>query len=410
MKGLRRCKPLRKDDLPGDSSQENKGEALHALVDDADDDEEGVDSDHARLGESATGGTFSLTDLNHLALKPGLTAKELANCLWNLQGRLEEDKYDPEHKELNDAFVRNIILGRNLEVLLEVDRSLSLGKGMILQLMFAAVRVGDEGAVVRLVSLLHRRRYTKLFDAVEEALEYHLPDEAPHSGARGIVKEIVRLKIVQPGNEAVTTTYSCKNFIENFRVLRCSKHALIAIDEVLGPQIWHEARCNKAIAADLNQSFFAERRARSGVLEYLLRHIAVVPTPELCTLILKYVRAPTLYKDSPHILSLIDYYIEAGHPILEADDDEEKNTLFLILVCTGEWINCTACLSFASPLRAPAECARTACLTSHTLLSRLWKSAQRWSSMLSSVKAAGTVKWTRMWACPYNTTCSTSFS
>ncbi len=166
MKGLRPSKRLRNHDQPGDSSQENKGESLHALVDyDEDDGEEGVESDHARFGESATGGTFSLTDLYRLALKPGLTAKELANCFWNLQGRLEEDQYDPERNELNYTFVKNIILGRNLEVFLEVDKSLAFGKGMILQLMYAAVRVGDEDAVVRLVSLLHRRRYTKLFDA-----------------------------------------------------------------------------------------------------------------------------------------------------------------------------------------------------------------------------------------------------
>ncbi len=252
MKGLSRSKRLLNHDLLGDNSQENKEEALHAPVDgNGDDDEQGVDSDHARLRKSATEGTFSLTDLYHLALKPSLTTKELASGFWNLQGRLEEDPNDPERRQLSDTFVKNILLGRNLEVFLEVNKSLSFGKGMILQLMYAAVRIGDEEAVVRLVSLLHRRRYNKLFDAVENALEMDLPYEAPHSGARGVVREIVRLKIVEPGHKVVTTTYSCKDFIEHFRVLRCSKQALIAIDEVLGPQVWDEVRCDKAIAAEV---------------------------------------------------------------------------------------------------------------------------------------------------------------
>ncbi len=253
MKGLSRSKRLRNHDQPGDSSQENKGDALHVSVDnDGDDDEEGVESDHARFGGCATEGAFSLADLYRLALKPGLTAKELANEFWNLQGRLEEDLSDPERTELNDTFVKNIILGKNLEVFLEVNKSLSLGKGMILQLMYAAVCVGDEDAVVRLVSLLHRRRYNKLFDTLEKALRADLPYEAPHSGVRGVVREIVRLKIVKPGY-GVVTSYSCKDFIENFDVLRCSKQALIAIDEVLGPQVWYEVRRDKEIAADINQ-------------------------------------------------------------------------------------------------------------------------------------------------------------
>ncbi len=330
MKGLRRSKRLLSHKVLGDSSQENKGEALQALAHDVDDEEEeeedDIDGDRARPRKSATRGPFPLTDLNCLALKPGLTAKELANGFWNLQDRLEED--DSKHNESKDTFVKNIILGRNLEVFLEVDESLSLGKGMILQLMFAAVRVGDEDAVVRLVSMLHRRRYTKLFDALEEALEYRLPYEAPHSGVRGLVKEIVRLKIVKPDNKAVTS-YSCKDFLGTFDVLSCSNQALIAIDEVLGPQVWDEVRCNKAIAADLNRLYLADSRARSGVLEYLLRHNAVVPTPELCAHLSKYVRAPTLYKDSPHILSLIGYYNEAGFPALEAEGDEGKMMLSL---------------------------------------------------------------------------------
>ncbi len=330
MKGLRRSKRLLNSKVPGDSSQENKGEALHALVDDDDggeEEEEDVDNDRTRSRKCATEGTFSLADLNRLALKPGLTAKELANGFWNLQGRLEET--DPGHKEPKDTFVKNIILGRNLEVFLEVNESLSFGKGMILQLMYAAVRVGDEDAVVRLVSMLRKRRYKKLFDAFEEALQIDLPDDSPYSGYRGLVREIVRLKIVKPGiNRAVTTTYSCRNFIENFNVVRCSIHALTAIDEVLGPQVWDEVRCDKEIAADIErqcQQFYAEKLARNGVLEYLLRRKALVLSPELCNYISKYVRAPSVYKDFPHILSLIDYINTARLPIFEADDDKEEN-------------------------------------------------------------------------------------
>ncbi len=333
MNCLRRCKRLRNHDEPGESSQENKGEALHALVDndEDDDEEEDIDSelDHVRPRKSATEGAFSLTDLYRLALKPGLTAKELANGLWNLQGRLEEDPSDPERRELNDTFVKNILLGRNLEVLLEVDRSLSFGKGMILQLVYAAVRVGDEDAVVRLVSLLHKRRYNKLFDALEEALKIDLPYEAPHSGVRGVVKEIVRLKIVKRDNKAVTTTYSCKDFIESFDVLNCSKQALIAIDEVLGPQVWDEVRRDKAIAAEIEREckFHYSTIAHSGVLEQLFRHNAVTISLDICAYISQYLRAPTLYKHSPHILSLIDYCNEAGFPILEA---KKENMAFLI--------------------------------------------------------------------------------
>ncbi len=332
MKGLRRSKWPLNHELPGDNSQENKGEALHALADDDDDNEEGedVNSDRARLRESATEGIFSLTDLKHLALKPGLTTKELANGFWNLQGRLEEVPNDPERQEPADTFVINIILGRNLEVFLEVNKSLSFGKGMILQLIFAAVRVGDEDAVVRLVSLLHKRRYNKLFDAFEEALNIQLTDEVPHSGARGLVKQIVRLKIVKPGNKAVTKTYSCKDFIENFSVLRCSKQALIAIDEVLGPQVWDEVKRDKAIAADIDQLYYAERRAHNGVLEYLLRHNALMLTTKLCAHISRYVGAPPLSKDSPHIQSLVDYYIEAGFPFPEAADNKRNDLVSLI--------------------------------------------------------------------------------
>ncbi len=326
MKGLRRSKRLRNQDPSDDNSQENKGEALHAPVDndDEEEEEEDIDVDHARPRTSATKEAFSLPDLSRLALKPGLTAKELANGFWNLQGRLEEIETVPDHNELDDTFVKNIILGRNLEVFLEVDKSLSLGEGMILQLMYAAVRVGDEDAVVQLVSLLHKRRYTNLFGAVEEALRIDLPYEAPHSGFRGVVKEVVRLKIVKPGDKAVTPTYSCRNFIENFNVVWCSKQALIAIDEVLGPQVWNEIRCNRAIAAEIEHHCkFDETMAHSGVLEHLLRHNAVTISLEVCTYISEYLRAPPLYKHSPHILSLIDYYKEAGFPILEAKNDKE---------------------------------------------------------------------------------------
>ncbi len=332
MEGLRRSKRLRSHDVPGDGSQENKGEALHALTDDdSSDDEEDVVGDHVRPRKSATEGTFSLADLNRLALKPGLTAKELANGFWNLQGRLEEDPDDPERKELNDTFVKNIILGRNLEVFLEVDKSLSFGMGIILQLMFAAVRAGDENAVVRLVSLLHRRRYTMLFGALEEALRIDLPYEAPHSGARGLVKEIVRLKVVKPGKKAVTS-YSCKNFIENFNVLSCSKQALIAIDEVLGPQVWDEARFDKKIAAEEWRVNYAQL-ARSGILEYLLRHNALVLTSKLCSEVSRCVRTPALYTDSPHILSLVDDCIKAGFPILETEESKVRDMLLLSRIC-----------------------------------------------------------------------------
>ncbi len=332
MEGLKQSERLHNHEHLDDSSQENKGEALHALVDDDEEgDEEGVDNDHARPRKSATKGTFSLADLNRLALKPGLTTKELASGFWNLQGRLEEDPDDPERRQLNDTFVKNILLGRNLEVFLEVDKSLSFGKGMILQLMFAAVRVGDEEAVVRLVSLLRRRRYNKInvFHALEQALRIDLSDEVPHLGFRGLIKEIVRLKIVKPGNRAVTTTYSCKDFIENFDVLRCSKHALTAIDEVLGPQVWHEVRCDKAIAAQIAYrcKYHYAELARSGVLECLLRHNVVVLTPKLSTHISQYLRAPPLYKDNPHILSLIDYCNEAGFPILETEEDDVQSLI-----------------------------------------------------------------------------------
>ncbi len=143
----------------------------------------------------------------------------------------------------------------------------------------------------------------------------------------------MRLKIVKPG-KAVTTTYSCKDFTENFRVLYCSKQALTAIDEVLGPQVWDVVRCDKAIAADIDHSFEAQRRADRGALEFLLRHNALVLTPNLCAHISEYAREPTLYKDRPHILSLIDYYNEEGFPISEAisassDDDKEEKMLSL---------------------------------------------------------------------------------
>ncbi len=69
-------------------------------------------------------------------------------------------------------------------------------------------------------------------------------------------------------------------------------------------------------------------RARSGVLELLLRHNALVLTPKLCTYISKYVRAPTLYKDSPHILSLVDYYNEAGYPIFETEEDDMVSLIY----------------------------------------------------------------------------------
>ncbi len=350
MKGQRRSKRLLSQKLLSDSSQENKGEALH-VDDEEDDEEEDVDVDHARPRKSATTGTFSLTDLNRLALKPGLTVTELANGLWNLQGRLEA--YDPEHYEPSDTFVKNIILGRNLEVFLEVDKSLSLGKGMILQLMFAAVRVGDEDAVVRLVSLLHRRRATWLFSQLRMVLEDYPLDKYPPSGVRALVKEIVRLKIVKPGSEAVTTTYTCKDFIENFRVLRCSKQALIAVDEVLGPQVWDEIRKNEAIAVEIEDEGIVRyaRLACSGVLEFLLRHNALVLTPILYFEISTFARRPALYKHSPHILSLIDYYIEAGYPILE-DEDEEEPKVF-IRICSnidyGEVVQLHNLLEFCVP-------------------------------------------------------------
>ncbi len=359
MKGLRRSKRLLSHKLLGDSNQENKGEDLHVLADDVDDDDEeedDIDRDRARPRKSATEGIFTLTDLNRLALKPGLTTKELANGFWNLQGRLEED--DPKHNEPQDTFVKNIILGRNLEVFLEVSKSLSFGKGMLLQLLSAAVRVGDEDAVVRLVSLLHRRRHNKLnfFNEVKGLLQRHMPNEVPHWGVRGVVKEIVRLKIVKPSNKAVTTTYSCRNFIENFNVLDCSKQALIAIDDVLGPEVWDIVRCDKAIAAEIeDQSFicFAEEWARNGALEFLLRHNALVLTPKLCSDISTYVRTPTLHKDSPHILSLAAYYQEAGFPIMEAESDKEGR--MFIRIRENIWYGEVDLLHSLLELCVPAE-------------------------------------------------------
>ncbi len=335
MKDLGRSKRLRNHDQSGDSSQENKGEDSLALADnDADDDdeeEEDVDVDHARPRKCAPEGPFSLADLNRLALKPGLTAKELASAFWNLQGRLEED--DPERREPKDTFVNNIIRGKNLEVFLEVDKSLRLGKGMMKQLLFAAVRVGDEDAVVRLVFLLHRRCFTELFDLVSRALRIHPPYEAPHLGARGLVGEIVRLKVVKRGNKAVTTTYTCKDFIANFNVLRCSRHALIAMDEVLGPEVWDEVRHETEIAADSIKSLInkdMDGLARSGVLEFLLRHNALALSPELCSSISKGVKnLPWTFQDvnNPHIHSLIDFYNEAFLPIINETSKQEMKAI-----------------------------------------------------------------------------------
>ncbi len=344
MKGRRRSKRLLNHELLKDGSQENKGEALHALVDDdEDDDEEIVDSDHTRPRKGATKGTFSLTDLDRLALKPGLTASELTNGFWNLQGRLKE--YDPTDGKPKNTFVTNIILGRNLEVFLEVNKSLSFGKGMIWQLVFAAVRVGDEDAVVRLVSMLHNRRYNRLFDLVSEALRIDLLDEAPHSGARALVKEIVRLKIVKPGN-SVVTSYGCSDFIGNFDVLRCSKHALMAIEEELGPEVWDEVRRDGSVALTLERlaPYHTPKLARNGALEHLLRHNALVLTPKLCNVILRVAKTqPTTLRDisNPHILSFIDFYNDTFLPIMNAMmEKKEEPIMFLSLVdsvCVRIW-------------------------------------------------------------------------
>ncbi len=320
MKGLSRSKRLLDHDLPGDSSQENKGEALHAPVDNDDDDEEDVDNDHARLRKCATEGAFSLTDLNRLALKPGLTANELADGFWNLQGRLEED--DPKHKEPKDTFVNNIILGRNLEVFLEVSKFLPFGKGIVRQLIFAAVRIGDEEAAVRLVSMLHSQGYEKLRDVLLEALAIHLPAGAPHSGARGLVKEILRLKISSPHYGPVTS-HSCESFNECFRVFWCSRHALTAIDEVLGPEMWDVVRRDRPVALTLKtlDAFDMSSLARNGVLEYLLRRKALVLTPEVCDVISQGTKLlPRTSEDisNPYILSFIDFYNDTLLPVINA--------------------------------------------------------------------------------------------
>ncbi len=310
MKGLRRCKRLFNHELLGDSSQENKGEALQTLVDADDDDEEDVDNDHARLRKCATEGACSLTDLNRLALKPGLTANELADGFWNLQGRLEED--DPKHNEPKDTFVKNIILGKNLEVFLEVSKSLPFGKGMIRQLIFAAVRVGDEDAVVRLISMLHSQGYKQLRELLFSALYIDLPNGAPHSGFRGLVKEIMRLKISGAYHGPVTS-HSCESFNACFSVYSCSRQALTAIDEVLGPEMWEVVRCDRSVAISLGHrdAFDMTKLVRNGALEYLLRRNAIVLTPELCNVISQVaMTAPRTSPDisNPYILSFIDFY------------------------------------------------------------------------------------------------------
>ncbi len=335
MKGLRRSKRLLSHRLLGDSSQENKGEALQALVDDDDEEEEegkdDVISHRDRHRKSAIQGTFSLTDLNRLALKPGLTAKELANGFWNLQGRLEED--DPKNNEPKDTFVKNIILGRNLDVFLEVSKFLPIGKGIVRQLIFAAVRLGDEDVVVRLISMLHSQGYEELRDVISEALCIHLPAGAPHSGFRGLVKEILRLQLSSPHYGAITS-HICESFNECFRVLWCSRHALTAIDEVLGPEMWDEVRRDSSVAMALSRrdAFDLSPFARNGVLEYLLRRNALVLTPKICNVISEVAKAmPRISQDisNPYILSFIDFYNDTLLRVINAMTKKKEEPIQL---------------------------------------------------------------------------------